>query len=96
MSDVAVLEVNTDQDTADQAGALFSGFGLTLSDAINVFLHQAVRYQGFPFEIVSRVPNQQTLAAMAEARNLTADPGARSFRSMADLRADLLSDDDDD
>ena len=39
-------------------------------------------------------PNSITLAAIAEAERLLHDPNAKSFTSMEDLRADLLSDED--
>jgi antitoxin component of RelBE/YafQ-DinJ toxin-antitoxin module len=50
---------------------------------------------GFPFEIVRYKPNAVTQAAIAEAESLLHDPNAKSFTNMEDLRADLLSDEDD-
>jgi len=51
---------------------------------------------GFPFEIVRNKPNAVTQAAMPEAGQLLNDPTAKTFTSMGDLRANLLSDEDDD
>ena len=47
-------------------------------------------------EIVRHKPNAITQAAIAEAKQLLHDPNARSFTSMEELRADLLSDDNED
>ena len=51
---------------------------------------------GFPLEIVRYKPNVATQAAIAEAQRLLHDPNVMSFTSMEDLRADLLSGEDDD
>jgi antitoxin component of RelBE/YafQ-DinJ toxin-antitoxin module len=69
---------------------------LTVTDAVNVFLRQALMRGGFPFEVVRHKPNAVTQAAIAEAERLLRASDARSFKSMEELRADLLSDGDDD
>jgi len=33
------------------AGELFESLGITMSDAINLFLHRAIQEEGIPFEI---------------------------------------------
>jgi len=77
------------------AEELFGSFGLTVTDAVNVFLRQSLMRGGFPFEIVRHTPNAVTQAAIAEAERLMIDPTAKTFASMEELRADLLSDEDD-
>lgn len=52
----------------DRASTVLAQCGLTLSDAIRLFLRQVVAQQGLPFEI--RTPNAQTIAAMSEARSI--------------------------
>ena len=46
----------------NEANRLFQRMGLTMSDAIRLFLHQAVIEQALPFAV--KVPNATTLAAM--------------------------------
>jgi hypothetical protein len=46
--------------------------------------------------IVRYKPNAVTQAAILEAEQLLKDPNAKTFTSMEALRADLLSDEDDD
>lgn len=48
-----------------QAEELFSDLGLNITTAMTMFLRQAVRSQGIPFEI-SRVPNAVTIAKLAK------------------------------
>ena len=96
MSRSAILNLRIEPEIKADAEELFSSFGLTVTDAVNVFLRQSLMRGGFPFEIVRDMPNAVTQAAIAEAEQLLHDPNAKSFMSMEDLRADLLSDEDDD
>jgi len=91
----AVLNLRIEPNIKADAEELFSSFGLTVTDAVNVFLRQSLMYGGFPFELVRHKPNAVTQAAIAEAELLLHDPRAKSFTSMDELRADLLSDEDD-
>ncbi|MCL1940408.1 MAG: type II toxin-antitoxin system RelB/DinJ family antitoxin [Synergistaceae bacterium] len=94
MSRTAVLNLRIEPEVKTEAEELFAGFGLTVTDAVNVFLRQSLMRGGFPFEIVRYRPNAATQAAIAEAERLLHDPKAKSFTNMDDLRADLLSDED--
>ena len=62
---------------------------MTLSGAVNVFLRQAVRVQGIPFEIRKEQPNRTTLAAMKEAVALANDPKAKTYSSVAEMMRDI-------
>ena len=95
MSRSAVLNLRIEPEVKANAEELFGSFGLTVTDAVNVFLRQSLMRGGFPFEIVRHNPNAVTQAAIAEAGRLLHDPNAKSFTSMEALRADLLSDDED-
>jgi DNA-damage-inducible protein J len=56
-----------DKDIKEQAQKLFSTFNISLSDAINLFLTQAVLNRGIPFKI--EIPNEETQQTMKEARS---------------------------
>ena len=43
--------IRLDPEIKAQAEETFSMFGLNLSEAITVFLHKAIRENGFPFEL---------------------------------------------
>ncbi|WP_051144578.1 type II toxin-antitoxin system RelB/DinJ family antitoxin [Yersinia massiliensis] len=51
-----------------QSTAALSAMGLSVSDAVRLFLNRIVTDQAFPFEL--KVPNSQTLAAMQEAEEI--------------------------
>ena len=92
----AVMNIRIEPEIKEKAEKLFGSFGLTVTDAVNVFLRQSLMRGGFPFEIVHYAPNTVTQMAIAEAERILYDPNARSFTNMDDLRADLLSEEDDD
>ena len=81
--------VRLDARVKDDAEKLFADLGMTLSGALNIFLHQALIVQGLPFEVRKKHPNQTTLAAMREAKRLLDDPQAKRFSSVEELMEDL-------
>ncbi|MCL2473589.1 MAG: type II toxin-antitoxin system RelB/DinJ family antitoxin [Alphaproteobacteria bacterium] len=93
MPRTAVLNVRIEPKVKASVERLFSSLGLTVTDAVNVFLRQSLMRGGFPFEVVRSKPNAITKAAIAEAEQLLRDPNAKSFTNMEDLIADLQSDD---
>ncbi len=66
--------------------AIFKTLGLSTSEAISLFYAQVRLNQGLPFEV--RIPNQQTLAAIKEAKNSKNLP---VFQSVKALMEDLES-----
>ena len=82
MSSVNVT-FRVDEDIKNQADALFSDLGMSLSTAFNVFLRQSVREQGLPFAVSKHVPNAVTLAAMDAAER--GEDLYGPFDSVADL-----------
>ena len=83
------LNIRTDSDVKAAAEGLFSELGLTMSAAVNLFLRQAIREQGIPFEIRLHVPNEVTAAAIEEGERLAYDKEAPRYRNMEDLKAAL-------
>jgi len=59
--------VYLDSDMKEQAKSIFKKYGVSLSDAINMFLTQSVLEKGLPFEI--KIPNGETAQAIQDARD---------------------------
>lgn len=57
--------VYLNSQTKAKALEIFKRYGLGLSDAINIFLTQAVIEKGIPFDI--KIPNKATKQAIKEA-----------------------------
>ncbi|MEG0797467.1 MAG: type II toxin-antitoxin system RelB/DinJ family antitoxin [Acidaminococcaceae bacterium] len=45
------LVVRVEQSTKDETEAIYGRLGLTLAQAVNVFLHQSVEQGGLPFDL---------------------------------------------
>lgn len=62
----SMLHVRVDDGIKVQATQALEAMGLSMSDAVRLFLHRVVAEQAFPLEL--KVPNAETRAAMQEAR----------------------------
>ena len=66
------------------AEAVFAAIGLKTSDAIRLFLQQAVNTGGLPFQPKAIIPNAETIAAIEEAKNRNTLQPYASFRELRD------------
>lgn len=66
VSEKSRTNVYLDSHIKDEAKLLFKKYGISLSEAINMFLAQSVYNRGIPFEI--KLPNEETMKAIEEAR----------------------------
>ncbi len=82
----SMLHVRVDDDTKKQATAALDSMGLSVSDAVRIFLKRVVADQAFPLEL--KVPNAVTRAAMTEADEMIVKGKAR-FENADQLMADL-------
>lgn len=82
-------QIRIDRNIKEQAGILFSGLGLDMSGAVNMFLHQCVLRGGIPFSVEMPHYKQSTLAAMEEARRISRDPNVPSYDNMDELKRAL-------
>lgn len=77
-----MVHVRVDNDMKERADKTLEALGLSMSEAIRLFLHRVVTEQGLPFEMT--LPNSSTLAAMKEADAIALNRRAR-FDSAEDL-----------
>lgn len=68
MAKTANINVRIDPETKLNAEKLFSSFGITITDAINIFLRKSIMEGGLPFEVKQPHYNMETEAAMKEAK----------------------------
>ena len=90
MTGTTNVSIRMDTDLKRQAEDLFSALGLNMTVALTMFLRQAVRHQGIPFEI-TRTPNKETVAAMLEAEQIALDPNVKGYTNLDLLFKDLKS-----
>lgn len=86
----ANINIRIDPDTKSDAEKLFSSFGLTVSDAVNMFIHQSLLEKAIPFQLRQPRYNAETEAAMQEARDISSGKvAAKKYKTVEDMFADL-------
>lgn len=86
MTATTMVHVRVNEQIKSQASETLATMGLTVSDAVRVFLMRVVADKQMPFEI--KAPNAETRAAMAEADEIARAHRAR-FNSATELFNDL-------
>lgn len=80
------ISIRLDSEVKEQAQQVFSNLGMDMTTAINIFLRQAIQYQGLPFDVRldenRKLP--QVLTDLDQNRNMS-----QSFESVSDLMEDL-------
>ena len=90
MAKTAILNIRIDPETKSSAERLFSSFGITVTDAVNIFLHQSLMVGGLPFEVKQPHFNRETKAALQEARDIASGKiAAKNYTSAKELFAEL-------
>ncbi|VNR74123.1 addiction module antitoxin, RelB/DinJ family [Streptococcus pneumoniae] len=80
------MSIRLDSEVKEQAQQVFSNLGMDMTTAINIFLRQAIQYQGLPFD-VRLDENRKLLEVLTDLdqnRNMS-----QSFESVSDLMEDL-------
>ncbi|HET2832122.1 TPA: type II toxin-antitoxin system RelB/DinJ family antitoxin [Streptococcus pneumoniae] len=80
------ISIRLDSEVKEQAQQVFSNLGMDMTTAINIFLRQAIQYQGLLFD-VRLDENRKLLQALTDLdqnRNMS-----QSFESVSDLMEDL-------
>lgn len=81
-----MVHVRIEESIKAQATETLAAMGLSVSDAVRVFLTRVVADQQLPFDL--KAPNAETRAAMKESRTLMATRRAR-FKTAGALIDDL-------
>ena len=73
---------------------LYGSFGLSVTDAINIFLHVSLMEGGLPFEVRQPRYNAETEAAIEETRKIMdGSIPAKRYTSVDDMFNDALAED---
>ena len=80
------MSIRLHSEVKEQAQQVFNNLGMDMTTAINIFLRQAIQYQGLPFD-VRLDENRKLLEVLTDLdqnRNMS-----QSFESVSDLMEDL-------
>ena len=80
------MSIRLDSEVKEQAQQVFNSLGMDMTTAINIFLRQAIQYQGLPFDVRLDENRKlmEVLADLDQNRNMS-----QSFGSVSDLMEDL-------
>ena len=88
MAKTEIITLQIDSNLKEQAEALFSSLGLTLEEAITLFLEASVLQGGIPFPLEQPRYNEQTELALEEARDILSGKLQHSTTSVDELIED--------
>ena len=89
MARTSNLNIRIDPEMKKKAESIYSQFGITLTDAVNIFIYQSVNCNGLPFELkIDKIPNKETLEAMEESQKII-DSGISKFNTADEMFDDL-------
>ena len=87
MAKTSVINIRTEAETKKQIENLFSKFGISVSDAVNIFFHQSLMLGGLPFQMQLPKPNAETIDAINDVNNNR--NMSRTFDNVDELMKDL-------
>jgi DNA-damage-inducible protein J len=90
MAKTASLNIRIDPETKISVDRLFSSFGITVTDAVNIFLRKSLMVGGLPFDMTLPKYNDETLAAIQETRDIVSGKiVTKGYSSVEELSAEL-------
>lgn len=82
------MNIRMDSEVKKNAERIFGELGINMTTAINIFLRQAIRENGIPFELKIDKPNKETVEAINEGEKII-ESGKSRFNSADEMFADL-------
>ena len=89
MSKSASMYIRIDPTVKAEVEAIYSQYGMSITDAINVFLYQSRNVGGLPFDLRPSIPNAKTIAAMKEADLITNDPNGKRYADFSEILTEV-------
>jgi DNA-damage-inducible protein J len=84
MAKTAVITTRIEPEIKEEAENILAQLGLTMSQAMSMYLRQLVMRRGLPFTV--NIPNEETMEAIQESLEPDNLPG---FDNLEDLFTDL-------
>ena len=95
MAKTASLNIRVEPEIKRSVDGILANFGMTATEAVNIFLHKIIMSNGIPFDLIVPPYNEETLAAMQEARDIMSGKiKAPIYGSVAEMNAALDAEDD--
>ena len=90
MAKSASISMRVNPQIKAEAESIYGSLGMTLTEAINIFLYKSILEGGLPFDVRQPRYNSETETAMREARDILAgEVAAESYDSASSMFAAL-------
>lgn len=91
MPKTEMLHIRIEPEIKDHADRMFHALGISTSEAIKIFLAAALRAGGLPFDVIAPEYryNEETIAAMKEARHIARDPNTKRYSDFGELLKEI-------
>ncbi|AAY61678.1 DNA-damage-inducible protein J [Rickettsia felis URRWXCal2] len=63
------IRLRVSEDIKTEAEEIFKQMGMTMSEAMRIFLNQCINSGGLPFKPHIKIPNKETLESFKQAKN---------------------------
>lgn len=94
MAKTANINIRMEPSVKRDAENLFSSFGISVTDAINIFIYTSLIEGGFPFAIKQPRFNRETEEAIRETNDIIAGKiSTKSYKSARELFDELDAED---
>lgn len=90
MAKTANISLRIEPSIKAQLDELYSSFGISVTDAINIFLHASLMEGGFPFQPKQPRYNKETMEAIQETKDILAGKiKTKSYATVEEMIEDL-------
>ena len=83
------LNIRMDKEIKEQAEKIFFELGFNMTTAINMFLRTTIRERGLPFALKLDIPNEVTISAIEEGKQIACDGSVKGYSNIEALKAAL-------
>jgi len=90
MAKTASMYIRIDPQIKSDVENIYAQYGMSITDAINVFLYTSRNVGGLPFDLRPSIPNAETLEAMREGNEIIKS-GKTRFNNAEDMLRELKS-----
>jgi DNA-damage-inducible protein J len=95
MPKTSSLYIRIDPQVKADVEAIYARYGMSVTDAINIFLYQSRNVGGLPFDLRQPRYNAETEVAIQEARDIMSGKiQTKSYATVEEMNADLEAEDD--
>ena len=92
MAKTSNMYIRIDPQVKSDVEAVYAQYGMSITDAINIFLYTSRNIGGLPFDLRPSVPNAETLEAIEEVNRMKKDPSlGKAYTDVDQMMKELLS-----